>query len=253
MENQEVFASEETNSEVQTRGLYKTAELTQLSMSISKEILKKIVEDQDYREQILESQKSNDAMDELIQLTYELPTSYDFLSETPAEEIEKMLKSQQSKRSRLKGKVMTLETYTNLMTAGVAESILRIASGNPKGHVGSSKRSDVAYSAEELIALASDQEALGKAIRNIQSKKCIAKGKAGFDPTTEEYQKILQVEATLKSIRVGKSPMAQEVVVKAEKADRIKEMLPDTDTVEHMSAKDVKALLAQINDSLKSE
>lgn len=252
MESQEtMFASQATNSEVQSRGLYKTAELTQLSATLAKDALKVILNDETYRSAILASQKSNDAMDDLLRKVVAFETEYAFLNGVAATEIEKMLKSQQSKRSRTKSMAMTLENYTTLMTAGVAENILRIAGNNPKGvSTASSRKSSVGYTDEELQALANDQDALAKAIRNVQSKKCIAKSKAGFNADTDDYKQILSTEELLKSLRTNAVPVPQEVIINAEQATTAKEVLAEVEDIEKLNAKDSKALLQKIQEAL---
>lgn len=250
---QTLFSTESHEDIVQSRGLYKTAELTSLSISIAKDVIKEVVNDKIYREEIIASQKSNDAMDALIKkLTdFDGHPEYDMLLEgVDGEELEKMLKSQQSKRSRLKSKLMTIENYQNMMAAGVAEILLRRAGNMPKGNVGVSRHVGVGYSEEELIALAEDQEALGRAIRNVQSKKCIMKGKAGFDVQSEEYVNLLKVEETLVSMRTSK-PAAGKLFKKAEKVDAIKELLGGD--IENLNGRDSKELLKRITEALATE
>jgi hypothetical protein len=243
MEDKTMFETQEVNGAVQTRGLYHTAELTQRANAVAKGILKDILEDSSYHAAIKESQKSNDAMDNLIESQVSINQLSDFLNEADMNEIEKMLKSQQSKRSRLKGKAMTLENYTSLMTAGVAELMLRSAGNIEKGRT-TFARAGVGYSDEALQELAADQEALAKAIRNVQSKKCIAKGKAGFDPTADEFQEILHVENQLKALRVGGTGTT---VIK------VKNMLPVEEDLESMSSEDAKALLIKIASQITAE
>jgi len=247
-----MFAAAAINDEVQPRGLYKTAELTQHAMAISKEILKAVVSDESYKEMILASQKSNDDMDDLITLVVNIDARADFLNGVEVAEIEKMLKSQQSKRSRLKNKTMTLENYTQLMTAGVAELLLRTAGNLPKGRGSDSRRLTIGYTNDELNKLIADQEALAKAIRNVQSKKCIAKGKANFDPQSDEYQAMLMTEEQLKSLRVGGNQNAV-VANKAKKVDEVNEILKVAEDIQNMSAKDAKALLMKIAQQVAAE
>ena len=243
MENSQIFATERATVAPQSRGLQKTGELNQHAMAITKEVLSKVLSDETYRQDILASQKSNDAMDALIKkvVTIEKPQ---FLADVSAEEISKMLKSQQSKRSRLKSKTMTLENYTQLATAGVAELLLRAAGNIPKGNAGSDRRMTVGYTADELNKLIEDQQALARAIRNIQSKKCIAKSKANFDPQSEAFKEILRTEEELKALR--KTNDSSQLVDKAKKVDELKGLLPTEEEIRNMPNKDVKALLAKI-------
>jgi hypothetical protein len=92
-----------------------------------------------------------------------------------------MLKSQQSKRSRAKSKAMTLDNYTTLLTAAIAEDIIREIYNKPKSAGGFHRAAGtVDYTIDQLQALHDDQEALRKEIRNVQSKKSIMKSKNPF-------------------------------------------------------------------------
>lgn len=251
MEN--MFAATTDGGNVQTRGLYHTAELTQRSTDIAKQILKVVLNEETYREAIVKSQKSADDMDELIATVFDFSTGdFSFLADAELDELERMLKSQQSKRSRTKGKSMTLENYTTMMTAAVAEKILRTVGGIPKGSIGNVRTTTGLYSVEELEAFKQDQESLGKAIRNVQSKKCIMKGKANFDAESDEFKQLLDIEQQLKSVRSGAAPtaVASEVVAKAEKIEQLETILPADEEIDKMSARDVKALLAQIKGTI---
>src|SRR5690606_12371926 len=84
-------------------------------------------------ELVAESQKSHDAMDKLINECYKLKTvNIDFLKKLDEKTLEGMLKSQQSKRSRAKSKIMTLDNYRNMMMGAVAENLIRYALGKEK-------------------------------------------------------------------------------------------------------------------------
>ena len=65
-----------------------------------------------YQQVILDSQKSHDVMDKLINEIYD-PTTVDieFLKAESEGVLDRMIKSQQSKRSHAKSKEMTLENY----------------------------------------------------------------------------------------------------------------------------------------------
>src|SRR5690606_5977280 len=184
----ELFANNNnTSQEVTNRGnqLSSTAELTRISADIAREILKRAEADAEkYQQQILDSQKTHDVMDRLINELYDLTTvDIEFLKVESEDVLDRMIKSQQSKRSRAKSKEMTLENYMAMLTGAVAENLLRIAANKPKtAGGGGARRGTVTYSEEELEAFKNDPEALRKALRNVQSKKSIYKSKADFDP-----------------------------------------------------------------------
>ena len=203
----ELFANN-TNQEVSNRGnqLDSTANLTRISTDIAREILKIAEADTEkFQQKIVDSQQSHDIMDELIDETYNLTTvDIEFLKAEGEEVLDRMIKSQQSKRSRAKSKEMTLDNYITMLTGAVAENLLRIAANKPKSAGGGgARRGTVTYTEEELEALANDPEALKRAIRNVQSKKSIDKSKADWDPESERWQELLETENQLKAIRDG--------------------------------------------------
>ena len=159
--------------------------------------------------------------------------------------VESMLKSQQSKRSRAKGKAMTLDNYKTLMTAAIAEDILRELYNKPKQAGGTKRRGSVEFTTEQLDALSADQVQLRKEIRNIQSKKSIMKSKADFDESSEAWQQLLKVESMLKDLRVG--GRGSTVVEVDTTKDALADVLDGVD-IEHLKAADAKELLARISE-----
>lgn len=246
-----LFASNNNSMEVSNRGnqLSNTAELTRISTEIAREILKRAEADAErFADKIAESQKSHDAMDQLINELYDLTTvDIEFLKAESEEVLDRMIKSQQSKRSRAKSKEMTIENYLTMLTGAVAENLLRLAANRPKtAGGGGAKRGTVRYSEEELEMLANDPEALKKAIRNIQSKKSIYKSKADFDPESERWKELLEVEAQLKAIRDNQSAEAAKAI---EKTQLLEEMLATVDTKD-LKATDAKEMLERIKQML---
>ena len=229
--------------------LQKTAELTTLATTITSSILETISSEvEKYQPMVIESQKSHDAMDKLIGEVFDLSTAdVSFLTTETEENLEKMLRSQQSKRSRSKGKVMTMDNYKSMMVGAVAENLLRVAAGKPKGATGTYSTDAALLSDEKIAALANDTENLKKAIRNVQSKKSIYKSKANFDENSERWQQLLAEEEKLKSIR-GNST-TRTVTVVDPRAEEIKKALGDVD-IEKMKASDAKGLLAKITSML---
>ena len=230
----------------------RTANLTRISTDIAREILKRAEADAEkYQAKIIESQQSHDAMDALINELYDLnQVDIDFLKKESEEILDRMIKSQQSKRSRAKSKEMTFENYITMLTGAVAENLLRLAANKPKSAGGGgARRKTVAYSEEELEAFKNDPEALRKALRNVQSKKSIYKSKAGFDETSERWQELLEVEAQLKAIRDGQSVEAEKAI---EKTNQIEEMLATIDPKD-LKASDAKDILASIKQMLSTK
>ena len=243
----EMFAAN-TNETTTTnnRSLAGTAQLTSLANGIAAELIKKIDADlETYKEKFEASKTDHNAMDALIAEAYDLSSvDVEFIKELGDEVQNAMLKSQQSKRSRSKNKVMTLENYRAMMSGAISELLLRQAMGKPKTTLGYRRTTgSIEYTAEELEAFKNDQDALKREIRNVQSKKSIMKSKADFDETAERWVQLLAAEESLKSLRVGGTRVKTVVVDKT--GDMLKAELGDTD-VNNLKAADAKALLKNL-------
>lgn len=245
----ELFETRENIGTGATRGLPGTAELTALSNQIAADIIKYMEENIDeYRERLQASSKDNKVLDELIDTIEPLSeVDADFLLELDEATIDGMLKSQQSKRSRARSKTMTLDNYRALMSAAVAENLIREKTGRTKT-AGGVRSSYAELTPEKLEELAADQQQLRKEIRNIQSKKSIMKSKADFDESSETWQQLLKTEQMLKDLRVGGRPA--EIVEVDTTKNELQEMLAGVDT-EHLKAGDSKELLAKIAEMIK--
>lgn len=224
------------------RSLAGTAQLTILSTGIASSILKTVNDSfEDYRELVASSKASHDAMDQLIAKAYDVATAdVEFLRQIDEATLELMLKSQQSKRSRSKGKVMTMDNYKSMMTGAIAESLIRLVTGKAKSASGA--RHDAGtleYTAEETAELQKDQDKLRKEIRNVQSKKSIMKSKEGFTEADDRWLALLRAEELLKSLRTE-----VKTVVVDETKDALTEMLAGVD-VDHLKAVDAKKLIEQ--------
>ena len=250
----DLFANNNTNQEVTNRGnqLDNTANLTRIATDIAREILKRAEADAEkYQTKIVESQKSHDVMDQLINEIYDLKqVDIEFLKAESEEVLDRMIKSQQSKRSRAKSKEMTFENYLTMLTGAVAENLLRIAANKPKSAGGGgARRGTVRYSEEELEAFKNDPEALRRALRNVQSKKSIYKSKADFDPESERWQELITVEEQLKAIRDGQTIEAEKAI---EKTNQLEEMLATIDTKD-LKAAEAKEMLESIKQMLSTK
>jgi hypothetical protein len=245
--NQSLFAGQE---EIVLVGganqLNKTAQLTSASTEIAHDIITLVIADQEqYGPRVAASQQSHDEMDKLIaDLGILDEVDIQFLKDEDDLVLDKMLKSQQSKRSRSKSKVMTQENYTSMMTAAIAEYLLRQAMGKPKGaNYGGATSGDATYSEEELAKLATDPDALSRAIRNVQSKKSIAKSKIDFSVDSERWQQLLEAEGQLKDLRSSLSGTVNRTTQAAVT------MLEDIN-LDELSAEDAMAQLAKLKETL---
>ena len=236
--------SEQENQKTATnaRSLAGTAQLTSLASTIANDILKTANDNfEEYKELIAKSKSDHSAMDELIAKAYDLTTAdVEFLKELDEATLDGMLKSQQSKRSRAKSKVMTMDNYRTMMIGAIAENLIRLVTGKKKS-AGGNRRSagKVEYSAEELAALQADQEKLRKEIRNVQSKKSIMKSKEGFSEEDERWLALLAAEEQLKALRKD-----TRTVVVDETKEKLAAMLDGVE-INNLKAADAKDLLAQ--------
>lgn len=237
-------ASSNTNSE-NSRSLAGTARLTSVANNLAGEFMAKLSELDE--NSVVAAMHDNNLLDELIRSTITIDVTdedREFFAELDDKTADGMLKSQQSKRSRCKSKDMTQDNFRSMVSAAIAELIIRDVYGKTKNAaVGGGRRADVGYTDDELEQLANDQEALKRAIRNVQSKKSIMKSKAGFDETSEGWLQLLEVEAQLKERRVA-TTRTKTVKVDETKA-AVAQLLTDVD-IDKMKAADAKELLSKI-------
>ena len=225
-----------------------TQQLTTLASSIADKVLAYSESHLEELSQLITDSRTKPAeLDKLIEQAVDLgQEDVDFLKDLDEKVTDSMLKSQQSKRSRCKSKEMTLDNYRSMMTAAIAESLIRMATGKEKGTYGGRTSTLTAYDEETLQKLADDQEALRKEIRNIQSKKSIMKSKAGFTEESERWLLLLEAEEQLKSIRDTGSSSPKTIVVDETK-DKLTEMLAETDPSKLKPA-ELKQMLNAIKD-----
>lgn len=247
----EMFNTVENNeTTTNARSLAGTAQLTSVANTLVADCMAKLSEQlDDYKELFMESQKDHNAMDKLLAMLIDFDAiDVEFISSLDEQTIDGMLKSQQSKRSRAKNKLMTMDNYKNMMAGAIAENLIRKATGKAKMATGIRRAAgSLEFTEEELEQLKEDQERLKKEIRNIQSKKSIMKSKEDFTEEDEHWKKLLEVEEQLKSLRV--STRATRVVKVDETKEKLASAFADVD-LEHIKAADSKALLAQIKEML---
>lgn len=234
-------ATEINGAGANARVLAGTAQLTTMSLKLVDGVLEVInKEAEKFSEAVVASMKDHNAMDNLLNQTCaynQVDTA--FLRDLDNNTLENMLKSQQSKRSRTKGKVMTKDNYRTLMSGAVAEHLLRSVMGKDKKLSGRAQ-SSVSYSAKDLEIFANDQDKLRKVLRNVQSKKSIMKSKEGFSETNERWLELLAVEEQLKSLR-------QDVIKVDETKDALKALLEEASAsgkaLEDMNKKELLAII----------
>jgi hypothetical protein len=225
------------------RSLAGTAQLTTLATTIAGDIIKELDANFDrYKELVNASKADHGAMDELVNEAYDLnKIDVSFLRELDENTIDGMLKSQQSKRSRTKSKVMTMDNYKTLMVGAIAENLIRIATGKEK-QAGGLRRptGSLEYSAERIAEFENNPDALRKEIRNVQSKKSIMKAREDFREDDPRWSDLLEVEAMLKNLR-GDST---KTIVVDETKDKLQELLNGVD-IKSLKPADAKKLIEQ--------
>lgn len=189
---------------VGARSLAGTAQLTSTAMKVADAIIKTAFgEPETYGTLVAASKIDHNATDALINRAYDLTAiDLEFLKVLDDDTLEGMLKSQQSKRSRTKGKPMTLDNYKNMLVGAVGEMLIRMTTEKTKQIVRRRFAGTLEFTEEQLATLSEDQELLRKEVRNIQSRKSIMKSKDDFDETSEAWLKLLAAEESLKSVRV---------------------------------------------------
>lgn len=245
MSMNELFGATNTTATANARALPGTVELTTIASAEAHRIIKAMEADiENYKERIQQSSKDSAELDKILDEFKPFATvdEESILRYLDDETVEGILKSQQSKRSRTKSKAMTLDNYITLLTAAIAEDIIRELYNKPKTAGGFRRAAGtVDYTGAQLEALAEDQEALRREIRNIQSKKSIMKSKAEFSESDERWLALLKAEQQLKDLRVGGSQIIEIDKTK----DAITELLAGAD-ISKLKAADAHKLLEEI-------
>lgn len=230
-----------------------TAKLTTESTVICNDLLADLNSQEDGAGKVRAMMEDNGAMNSEVS-HYLTTTGYigEWLKEASKDEAIKMLKSQQSKRSRAKSATMTLTNFKTMVTAAIAEELLRRNHSIVRAAGGTGARTAELVLTDEMItSYTNDQALLGKAIRNVQSKKSIMKSKADFNEESEGWQALLSYEASLKSLRTTGGVDAK-TAEKAKKADEVETMLSSID-VSKMKKDDLAAALEQMKSMMMSD
>ena len=203
----DLFASiEELPIDEKKRGIPGATILKGHATSLATTIMGKIPQgDAEFLEQVKASQSSVQALDDLVKQQCGTALVIEEIAQFNEEEAQKLLKSNQSNRSRRKNLPMTQQNYMEYLIAACAEWIVRESCGitknaNPFG----AGRKALEINDETLAQLADDPDALGRAIRNLQSKKSTFKAKHQDQPDWEkdpEYVELINQLETLKSMR----------------------------------------------------
>lgn len=215
-----VFATEQKphlEQSEKSRQLGITVPLNTLAMNKVNEVWKALeAQGPTAAERVKESTDSNEALMALVKeyVKYD-PMELEFLTATDDATIESALKSQASKRSRMRSmlkEAFTQVNYKSLLQAAIAEHLVRLAIGKPTGARGSRARSSKAINSllpyAELIKLAEDQNELRRQLRNVQSRCSTYKSSlrnAGFSNeeilADERYIEFRAIEDQLKDAR----------------------------------------------------
>lgn len=226
-----VFNSETTVVKGGKNQLALTANLTQVSTIIANDIVNRIDNDDNAESIVLSMYQDNNVLNHEVAIQLEAhPTDIEWLQSISIDDAVKMLKSQQSKRSRAKSATMSLTNFKTMLTAAVAEELLRRAHSISRTTVGASRMTELVLTDEMIETYKNDQTKLAKAIRNIQSKKSVMKKKENFDESSEEWMKLLEYETALKSLRSNSNAVDMKTIEKAKKADEVEQMLTNLDT-----------------------
>lgn len=238
-----------------------TASLTNVASGIASVVIEGLIErvenddtKETYTKLFEDSKVDNDVLDSMIDQFHDLSVvNIDFLKAEDEDTLDRALKSQQSKRSRTKTKNMTADNYKQLVTAAVSENLIRLALGKPKGTGGAVSGGSSSLTEEEIKKLTGDVAAINKAIRNVQSKKSIAKSKLDFDETSERYQSFLAIEKQLKQMRAeANGVQSTEATEALEKQEKLKELLVNVNSKD-LKLGEARSMIDQIQELIKDD
>lgn len=263
MMNNLFVPTENGTATISKAALTYTAELTQVATNVAQEFMARAVTapeldgDAAHADRLKQAMTDNNVLDDMLQEFTSIDyTSAMFLAEADEEELDRMLKSQQSKRSRMKKLPMTQANFTSMVTGAVAEILIRRVSGKSKAATTVVRLSGTELNEEQAAFFADNQDALIKAIRNVQSKKTGLKKKELEG--SAEWNELLEFESKLKALRVGGRPtttvvktievLPEAVVQKIETLDAAKEVFAEVVDIDKMKAADAKDLLKRIQE-----
>lgn len=244
--------SNESNNE--RKSIQFSAVLATMASKYSTSFMTKLNEEIDNHRNTFEASKTdNDVLGRLIEALVTIED--DDLTEASLvtlEETKRIVASQQSKSSRLKSKEQTQFVYLGRVSAKISEMIMR--KSHPEFASASRGRRTGCVSLPDLITeellpeFEADQEKLGKAIRNYQSKLSILKRKQ-VDESDERWERFRSNLELLKTVRKpGQSSQYSSAIAKV---DKVTEVLSEVEDYSKLTAKQAKEMLLSIAGQLK--
>lgn len=203
----ELFTNDNGTNSTTSRALAQTASLTAYSDSLARALIVDAKKDEANADLIKASFTTAAAQDTLIELFCGV-LSTDTIVDADEDTLKKLLASQQSKRSRSKGKDMTLSNYISMMSAAIAETVIRTVMGKPRGAsatAGSSATTPL--SDGDLSVYADDLDLANRRIRSLQSWKSTHKhleGTIEWDCVVENIQKLQDLRPSTTTVKVIK-------------------------------------------------
>lgn len=237
-----------TNPGQETTGLRRldcTAALVQYSDEKARNLLNTVNGNKEFEDLLKQSFSDSSAQDKLIaDVLGSLST--ESVSEADEPQLKKLLASQQSKRSRAKGKDMTVANYLAMMSAAIAETIIRTTLGQPRGTAGQTGTALVVLTDEELQAYSKDLDLTNRKIRSLQSW-CSTHKHLGVDGP--EYAIVRGNIAALQALRPASTSI--KVVKEDPRITEIRSKLSNVD-ISKLKAAEKDALVESILKQLEA-
>ena len=227
-----------TTTETGLKRLDCTAALTQYSDDTARHLLAAVNSNPDMQDDLKLSFSDSAAQDRLIEAIVGtvMTNTVELADET---QLKKLLASQQSKRSRAKGKEMTVANYLSMMSAAIAEQVIRTVMNKPRGTSVVAGSSTMPLTEQDIVAYQSDLEAANKKIRSLQSWKSTHKIEQG----TANWTVVCESIAALQALRPASSSI--KVVKEDARISALREKLAGQD-LSKMKSADKEALLQDI-------
>lgn len=205
----------------------------------ARRIVSELTKTEGCKEVVVESFNETDAMDKLlVDFKADVTTGTVDTAEEP--ELVKLLASQQSKRSRTRGKEMTVPNYLALISASIAEQIIRLKLDKPKGSTSAGSSATEPFTEAQLETYGADLALATKRVRSLQSWKSTHK----HLENTAEWKIVCKNIESLVALRPASTTI--KVIKPDPRYDAIRAELKDVD-ITKLSAKDKAALLEQIH------
>lgn len=241
--------------------LMETVKLEEVVMPIASEVIAAVTDEEFLKDEaneklVADSQSAQVAMEELLSIVgaqQKVAEQTAWLKDSSEEALTKVLKSQQSKRSRSRKAEMTLENYRKLVEASLCEGAARLALGKERKTSAMADYTQLKLDDETATKFKEDQDALRKEIRNTQSKKSIMKHRDDFSEEDENWLALVAYENSLKELRVSAPRVSDTINKKLEAANEAKDVLSGVEDIDTLKAKDAKELLKKVSEALATE